>query len=244
METTSFIALSRQSSLRRELNVVANNIANMNTVGFKGERMMFVEHVVKSRGGEQILGDKLSYVRDMSTMHDLSDGPMEQTGNPLDVAITGDGHFRVQTEFGERYTRNGRFQLDEGGQLVTKSGDPVLSDGGQPFFFAPGEANISIARDGTISTRNGSLGRLGVVNFDDQQQLRPDNSGLYASETPANPVVDPNISQGVLEGSNIQPIVEMSRLIEVQRKYEGVRKFLDKEDERMRKMLRDLSEVA
>ncbi len=244
METTSYIALSRQSSLRRELDIVANNIANMNTVGFKGERMQFVEHLVKSRGSHKVLGNKLSYVRDISTIRDLSHGPLEKTGNSLDVGIAGDGYFAIQTELGERYTRNGRFQLDEGGQLVTQKGDAVLSDGGQPFFFAPGEANISIGRDGTVSTVNGTVGRLSVVNFDNQHQLRPDVSGLYASETPPNPVDEPNIVQGVLEGSNIQPIIEMSRLIEVQRKYEGVRNFLDKEDERMRKMLRDLSEVA
>ncbi|MBM09575.1 MAG: flagellar basal-body rod protein FlgF [Magnetovibrio sp.] len=244
METTSYIALSRQSSLRRELDIVANNIANMNTAGFKGERMQFVEHLVKSRGDHKILGNKLSYVRDISTIRDLNHGPLEKTGNSLDVGIAGDGYFVIQTEFGERYTRNGRFQLDEGGQLVTQNGDAVLSDGGQPFFFAPGEANISISRDGTISTVNGTVGRLSIVNFDNQHQLRPDVSGLYASETQPNPVDEPNLVQGVLEGSNVQPIVEMSRLIEVQRKYEGVRNFLDKEDERLRKMVKDLSEVA
>ena len=114
MENTSFIALSRQSALRRQMDVVANNVANMNTAGFKGERMMFVEHLVKSKGGEKILGDRLSYVRDISTMRDLSDGPLEKTGNPLDLAITGDGYFMVQTDVGNQYTRNGRFQLDEG----------------------------------------------------------------------------------------------------------------------------------
>ena len=244
MENTSFIALSRQSALRRQMDVVANNVANMNTAGFKGERMMFVEHLVKSKGGEKILGDRLSYVRDISTMRDLSDGPLEKTGNPLDLAITGDGYFMVQTDVGNQYTRNGRFQLDEGGQLVTQAGDPVLSDGGQPFFFAPGDSKISVGRDGTVSTTNGALGRIAVVSFDNQHQLRPGAGGMYTTEAEAKPVERPAVVQGMLEGSNIQPVAEMSRLIEVQRTYEGVRNFLEKEDERMRKMMRDLSEVV
>lgn len=226
------------------MDVVANNIANMNTAGFKGERMMFVEHLVKSKGGEQTLGDKLSYVRDIATMRDLSDGPLEQTGNSLDLAIAGDGYFTIQTDTGNRYTRNGRFQLDEGGQLVNQAGQPVLSDGGQPFFIAPGDGKISVGPDGTISTANGELGRVAVVTFENQHQLRPGAGGLFATEAEATPVEKPKVVQGMLEGSNIQPVVEMSRLIEVQRTYEGVRNFLEKEDERMRKMIKDLSEVA
>jgi len=206
--------------------------------------MMFVEHLMKSPGGEKILGDKVSYVRDISTMRDLSDGPLEQTGNQLDLAISGDGYFTIQTETGNRYTRNGRFQLDEGGQMVNQSGQPVLSDGGQPFFFTPGEGKISIGGDGTVSTENGDLGRIAIVNFDNQHQLRPGAGGLFATEAEATPVEKPSVIQGMLEGSNIQPVVEMSRLIEVQRTYEGVRSFIDREDERMRKMIKDLSEVA
>ena len=118
METPTLGALSRQTTLRRQMDIVANNnIANMNTSGYKGERMMFVEHLVKSRGGERILGDKVSYVRDIATMRDLSNGPLEQTGN-LGVALEEEGYFVVQTDTGNNYTRNGRFKLDEGGQLA------------------------------------------------------------------------------------------------------------------------------
>jgi len=244
METTTFIALSRQSSLRRQMDVVANNIANMNTTGFKGERMMFVEHLVKSKGGERILGDKVSYTRDIATMRDLSPGALEHTGNPLDVAIEGDGYFVVQTDAGNRYTRNGRFQLDEDGQLVNAAGHPVLSDGGAPFFFAPGDTKITISNDGSVSTQNGDVGRISVMGFENQHQLRPGAGGLYATEVVPQPVEKVKLTQGMLESSNIQPVVEMARMIEVHRKYEGVKGFLEKEDERMKKMIRDLSEVA
>jgi len=226
------------------MDVVANNIANMNTTGFKGERMMFVEHLVKSKGGERILGDKVSYTRDISTMRDLSPGALEHTGNPLDVAIEGEGYFVIQTDGGDRYTRNGHFQLDENGQLITGGGQPVLSDGGAPFFFAPGDTKITISGDGTVSTQNGDVGRLSVVGFENQHKLRPGSGGLYATEDTPQPVEKVKLIQGKLEGSNIQPVVEMARMIEVHRKYEGVKGFLEKEDERMKKMIRDLSEVA
>jgi len=244
METSTFIALSRQTALRRQMDVVANNIANMSTTGFKGERMMFVEHLVKSQGGERILGDKISYVRDIATMRDLSAGPLEQTGNPLDVAIEDEGYFVIQSDSGNRYTRNGRFQLDESGQLVTASGGSVLSDGGQPFFFAPGDTKISIARDGTVSTQNGDLGRIAVVNFANEHQLRPGAGGLYSTEAAPQPLENPGLVQGMLEGSNIQPVVEMARMIEVHRTYDGVKGFIEKEDERMRRMIRDMGQVA
>jgi len=244
LETTTYIALSRQTTLRRQMDVVANNIANMNTHGFKGERMMFVEHLVKSRGGEKILGEKLSYVRDISTMRDISDGPLEQTGNPLDLAISGKGYFVIQTDTGNHYTRNGRFQIDESGQLVNKSGQSVLSDNGQPFFLAPGDGEITVGPDGTVSTNNGNLGKISVVTFNNEQELRPGASGLFSTEAEAQPVENPTVMQGMLEGSNIQPVVEMSRLIHVQRSYDGVKGFLEREDERMRRMVRDLAEVS
>jgi len=226
------------------MDIVANNIANMSTTGFKGERMMFVEHLVKSKGGDRILGDKISYVRDIATMRDLSAGPLEQTGNPLDMAIEDEGYFVIQTDTGNQYTRNGRFKLDEGGQLVTATGNPVLSDGGQPFFFAPGDTKIAVARDGTISTQNGDLGRVAVVNFENEHELRPNAGGLYATEATPTPVERPNVVQGMLEGSNIQPVVEMARMIQVHRAYDGVKSFLEKEDDRMRKMIRNLAEAA
>lgn len=244
METPTFIALSRQTTLRREMDIVANNIANMSTNGYKGKRMMFVEHLVKSAGGDQILGDKISYVRDIATMRDLSAGPLEQTGNPLDVALEAEGYFTVQTDTGNAYTRNGRFRLSPEGQLVTAAGHPVLSNGGQPFFFAPGDTKITVARDGTVSTQNGDLGKLAVVAFENEHQLRPGAGGLYTTEATPQPVERPAITQGMLEGSNIQPVVEMARMIEVHRAYDAVKNFIEKEDDRMRQMIRDLSDTS
>lgn len=244
METPTLVALSRQTTLRRHMDIVANNIANMNTSGFKGESMMFVEHVVKSKGGERIFGDKIAYVRDIATMRDLSNGTLEQTGNPLDLALEGEGYFVIETDTGNNYTRNGHFQLDDGGQLVTTSGNPVLSDGGAPFFFAPGDTKISIARDGTVSTQNGVLGRITVVNFENEHKMRPVANGLFSADDAPTPVERPAMAQGMLEDSNIQPVIEMARMIEVHRAYDAVKGFIEKEDERMRAMIRDLPTVS
>ncbi|NQU60533.1 MAG: flagellar basal-body rod protein FlgF [Rhodospirillales bacterium] len=246
METTSLIAMSRQSGLQRQMDIVANNIANMNTNGFKGENMMFVEHLVKSQGGQKLLGSKLSFVRDIATMTDFSDGPSERTGNPLDLAIRAEGYFVIQTDKGERYTRNGRFKLDEGGQMVTQKGDPVLSSGNNPIFLSPEDTEISISRDGTVSTNNGDLGRLKLVTFEKPQLLKRSAGGIFAPAEGQRPkdVESPDIAQGMLEGSNVKPILEMAKMIDVQRTYDGVRDFIDREDERMRNMVKEMGQTV
>lgn len=244
MENTSLVALSRQTTLRRQMDVVANNIANMNTTGFKGEKMMFTEHMVKSRGGETIFGDNISFVRDVATMRDTSEGPMEATSNPLDLAIGGEGYFVIGTDKGNRYTRNGHLKLDEAGQLVTQAGDPVLSDNEEPFFFSTQDIEISISRDGTISTENGDLGRIRVVRFDNEQQLRAVSSGLYATEDPPQDMETPQVVQNMLEKSNVQPILEITKMIEVNRSYASLQKFIDQENERVKKMSDEFARVA
>ena len=241
MENTSFIALSRQGTLRRQMAIIAHNIANMNTTGFKGEKMMFIQHLEKSRGGERILGDKLAFVRDIATVRDTTEGHLVKTGNPLDLAISGDGYFAVETAVGERYTPNGRFRIDEAGQLVNQQGNTILSDGGQPFFFAPGDTEITVSRDGTISTVNGDLGRLRVVTFENQQDMTASAGGLYSSENQPTDVEGPDVVQGMLESSNVQPIIEMTKMISVHRAYESIKRFIDREDERITTMIEEMA---
>ena len=243
MENTALIALSKQTALNRKMAVLANNLANMNTTGFKGDKMMFVEHIQKSRGGAAINDDKLAFVRDIATVRDLSEGPLKSTSNPLDVAVQGEGYLVVQTDLGDRFTRNGHLRLDETGQLVTQQGGPILAEGG-PIIFSPQDTNIVIARDGTVSSENGEIGKLRVVSFENQQKLQVISDGLLSSEDAPTPVENPAVIQGMLEGSNIKPIVEMSRLIETQRAYDGVRKFIDREDERIKNMVRELGRTV
>ncbi len=240
MESSIIVALSRQAGLRRQLDVIANNMANMNTTGFKGQNLMFVDLLVKNRSADRPLESKVAYTRDIATWRDYSEGPLKDTGNPLDVAVRGDGYFVIDTPDGERYTRNGRFMLNDQGQLVNERGDAVMSEGGQPFTINPEDQQIAIARDGTVSTAAGDLGRLRVVRFDNQQGLRETFSGLYTSTEDPQPVDAPDVVQGMLEGSNVEAVVELTRMIDVNRQHSGVSKFIDSEDERIRRMVREL----
>ncbi|MCW9033386.1 MAG: flagellar basal-body rod protein FlgF [Alphaproteobacteria bacterium] len=241
MENTLFIALSRQTTLRREMSTIANNLANMNTTGFKGEKTMFVEHLIKSKDGDKILGTKLSYARDIAQYRNTMDGPVQNTGNPLDVAIHGDGYFTVETEQGTRYTRNGNFTINSEGQLTTKGGNPILSATGAPFFFGPTDTNIHIAGDGTVSTSNGELGKLEVVTFENNQKLMKVANGLYTSKDDPQPAETTAIVQGALEGSNVVPMLEMTRMIEVQRSYQSAANLVSKEDQRLKSLLSVIS---
>lgn len=241
MENTMLVALSRQGGLHRQMSVIANNIANMNTIGFKGENMMFIQHLERSHGSERLLSDKIAFVRDIATARDFTEGPMEKTGNPLDVAISGEGFLVIDVEGEDLYTRAGRLHLDNTGQLTTSQGFPVLSDAGQPFFFSPEDTEINISRDGTISTENGDLGRLRVVRFENNQQLRQVSGGLFVSEAVPEDVENPQVIQGMVESSNVEPILELTKMIEVSRSYESVKKLIDREDDRIKKMVKEVT---
>jgi flagellar basal-body rod protein FlgF len=235
MESSLLIALSRQTTLRREMASVANNIANMNTQAYKGEKMMFADHMVRSKSENSILGDKLSFVRDIAQYRDLSEGTMQETGNPLDVAIHGDGYFTVQTPEGNRYTRNGHFQLNNEGIIVNTDGHPVLTDNGDKVQTTPGNSRLEISRNGVITTDAGAVGKLALVEFKNPQELDKVSNTLFTSKESGTQVASPHVIQGTLEGSNVQPIIEMTRMIDVQRAYENAKKLVDSEDERIKK---------
>lgn len=239
MENTLSIALSRQAALARRMSMVANNIANINTDGYRAERMMFVDHLVKSRGGERILGTKLAFVRDVASYRDVREGELKATGNPLDVAINGDGYFAVDTPTGERYTRAGSFQVNEAGQLVTADGYAVLSEGGQPFFLSTADKSVSISEDGTVSTENGPLGRVRVVRFQNNQNLEQVVGGLLATDAAPEAVEGARLVQGATEGSNVNGVIEMAEMIKVHRAYDSARRIISTEDERIKKMVEE-----
>ena len=159
MENTLLIGLSRQVTLERQMDVVANNIANVNTTGFKADRSVFEEYLMPVAHEDNFVGRdrRLSYVQDRATFHDFSSGPSEQTKNPLDVAIDGGGFLVVQTPAGERYTRDGGLQINNQGQLVNASGNQVLGTNG-PIVFQPTDHDISIAADGNVSVLKASTG--------------------------------------------------------------------------------------
>lgn len=237
METSIIVGLTRQDTLRRELDVVANNLANMNSTAFKGERMLFAEHLVPTPSGDDRLGDAVALVRDAATVRDLSPGEFRETDSDFDVAIEGDGYFVVSTPLGPRYTRDGHLQLNENGELVSSRGFTVLADGA-PVQVGFDDAQIAIARDGTISSEARVLGKLDVVRFERPQRLQAAEGGLMtAGDELPQPVTSPAIHQGMLEGSNVEPITEIDRLIQVQRAYDQARQLAEREDDRIRKML-------
>ncbi|HVX98285.1 MAG TPA: flagellar basal-body rod protein FlgF [Pseudorhodoplanes sp.] len=253
MENVLLIGLSRQMSLHREIDVVANNIANLNTTGFKADNAVFEEYLMPgARAGQFAPPDRrMSYVQDRQTWHDLSQGPVEATGNPLDVAIDGEGFLVVQTPRGERYTRNGALQLNANGQLVTSEGYAVMGEAG-PITLQSTDKDIMITREGTITVREGAnttsdaiRGKLRLVTFAPNQPLRKDAGSTFAAAqgVQPQPVASPRIVQGSIEKSNVRSIVEMTRMIEVTRNYTQVANILQTQNDMRRNAIDKLAEV-
>lgn len=246
MENASLVGLSRQVALRRELDIIANNVANMNTSGFKAEQLALGEHVMpKARDDQFQRPDRtLSFVEDLSTWHDQSPGVVQTTGGANDFAIDGDGFFVVETPAGPRYTRNGAFQINASGDLVTSDGARVLSTAG-PVQFAPTETGFTVAGDGTITTSEGIRGRLRIARFSNMQDLTKDGGSLFSSTATPNETasIRTRVVQGAIEKSNVKPISEMSRLIEVTRAYENVTGMLSRQDEMRRSAIERLADV-
>ncbi len=248
MQNTLLIGLSRQVALSRELDVVANNIANLNTTGFKAEGSIFEEFLNSNARADQS-GNRVSFVRDRGTWHDLSAGPVEKTGNPLDVAIDGNALLVVQSPRGERYTRNGSMQINAQGQLVTTEGNPVLGEAG-PITFQPTDNQVSISGDGTVSVREGNgktdsqRGKLRLVSVANAQNLQKDGGSTFsiAGETPQATKTS-RVVQGAIEKSNVRAVVEMTRMIEVTRSYTQVANMLSQQADMQKSSMNKLADV-
>ncbi|KPF66223.1 flagellar biosynthesis protein FlgF [Bosea sp. AAP35] len=244
MENALLVGLSRQMALARELDVIANNMANVGTNGFKTRSARFNEFLSPSASADSFkpADRKLSYVIDKGTPIDLSQGSTERTGNPLDVALRGDAFLVVQTPGGDRYTRAGSLDINAQGQLVTQSGQPVMGDGG-PITFGAAESNARIAADGTVSTDQGQRGKIRMVRFADARLLSSEGTNLFASTAaplPAGP--EARLEPGAIEGSNVKAVIEMTRLMEVQRSYQSVANMMSKTDELRSKAISRLAD--
>ena len=253
MENSALVGLSGQIALQRELDVIANNVANINTAGYKSDNSVFQEHLMLVARANQFRGNDraLSFVQDRATWIDFSPGPTEQTGNPLDLSIDGNAFLTVQTPRGERYTRNGALQINAAGELVTSEGLQVLGQNG-PIVFQPNDREISITLDGTISVRNGATttdtqrGKLKLASFDQAQRLQKDGTSTYAAPngvTAQPPTAKVRVSQGTVEKSNVKSVVEMTRLIEVTRAYTQVASMLQSHSDMRKSAVDKLSEV-
>lgn len=243
MENAALIGLSRQVGLQRQLDVVANNLANINTSGFKGQKLLFEQYLmpVASHNDFERTDKTLSFAHDWGTLNDLGAGSIRQTDNPLDVALLGDGFLVVQTPDGENYTRNGALQLNANGILVNSEGWPILSNDGI-IQFAPSETDISITQAGVISSSAGFKGEFKLVRFETPQTLTRTGTNLFYG---ANPLAAENISvqQGALEQSNINAVTELTEMIRITRSYQAVAGMMEKQDQLRRDAISSLGDL-
>lgn len=234
MESAGYVTLGRQSGLLREMQVVANNIANAPTVGFRREGVVFSEFVQRA-GSDPSVSMALGNARHL----DLTQGGLTQTGGAYDFAIQGEGFFLIETPDGSQLTRAGAFTPGPDGALVTLDGHRLLDGGGSPVTIPAGVGRVTMGADGTLSAGGQPIARIGVWLPVDPLRLRQTGSArLDGGEVV--PAEGATLVQGALEESNVDPIAELSRMIEVQRAYEMGQGFLDREDERMRGMIRTL----
>jgi|HubBroStandDraft_6_1064221.scaffolds.fasta_scaffold508364_2 flagellar basal-body rod protein FlgF len=238
MQTPSYVALSSQAALSRQMDVVANNLANASTTGYKAQRLQFTQYLVPSGNGDT------AFVQDASTYRDTKQGPLTRTGNSLDVAIDGTGYLVVTTPEGERYTRNGHLQLSPDGSLVTAQGYGVQGDGGGPVTLPTGASDIVITKDGTVSTRQGTVGKIRLVAFDDETQVQPEADGLYVSNATPAPAANATLRQGLIEDSNVQPVIELTRLMSISRSYSAISDMINDENDRIKGAIDKLSKVV
>jgi flagellar basal-body rod protein FlgF len=252
MQNMLLVGLSRQMTLERQMDVVANNVANVNTSGFKADRSLFEEFLQSGAHEDNFTRSdrRVSFVQDRGTFHDLSQGSAEQTKNPLDVAIDGGGFLVVQTPAGERYTRDGGLQINNLGQLVTAGGNPVLGGSG-PIVFQQTDHDVTIAPDGNVTVVEGTSrtdsvrGKLRMVSFADAQKLLKEGSNLYSAGTgaAAQPDTKSVVRQGFIEKSNVNSVTEMSRMIEITRTYTQISTLLQQQSDLHKSAIEKLADV-
>ena len=239
METTMYLAISRQAVLRREMEAVAHNLANANTTGYKSQSPLFREVLSKTSPTETI-----SQVIDQGLMTNTSDGPLKNTGNNFDFGIRGGGYFAVQTPAGERYTRNGNFKLDSASRLVTQMDNGVVGADNRPITIPPNAGEIRVAGDGTILAGTQVIGQMKVVGFSNDRALkRGPNSLMIASEAPQR-APQAKVVQGVIEESNVIPMFEISRMSEIVRNFQQANNMVEQEHDRQRDAVRRIGKPA
>jgi flagellar basal-body rod protein FlgF len=234
MDAAGYATLNRQSGLMREMGIVANNIANASTTGYRREGVVFSEFVAALDEDPS-----LSMAHASGRHVDLSQSTITQTGGKFDFAIQGEGFFLIDTPQGQRMTRAGSFTPSAEGELVTPDGYRLLDAGGAPIFIPPDAKGVALAADGTLSANGQPISQVGLWQPVDPLTLKHQAGTLFAADA-VEPAEGATIMQGMLEDSNVEPVSEIARMIEVQRAYELGQKFLDAEDERVRGVIQAL----
>ena len=231
-----YLTLNRQTGLATELDIVANNIANMDTTGFRREGLAFTEHVLAADGQSIAMADA------SARFASERPGEMQLTGGRLDIAIEGPGYFLLETSEGQVLTRAGSFLRSPEGLLVAAHGERVLDTGGAPVFLPGNAGPLEIGADGTIAGRDGPIARLAVVDALPGAMRRIGDTAWRVEDGDITPVETPRLRQGALERSNVNPVAEIARLIEVTRAYETAQSLIESEDERIRATIRTLGQ--
>ncbi|MFN6952186.1 MAG: flagellar hook-basal body complex protein [Albidovulum sp.] len=236
MDNAVYTTLNRQSGLMTEMRAVANNIANLSTTGFRREGVIFAEHVAALGRGEP----SLSLASAEGRIVDLAQGPMVRTGGAFDLAIEGEGFFQIDTSAGPRLTRAGDFMPSAEGELVTVDGARLLDLSGAPVLVPVDAGEVAVAPDGTVSVAGNPVARIGIFRPLDPSGLVHSGGTRFEAVGGVEPAEGGTIFQGYLENSNVNPVTEIARMIEVQRAYEMGQGFLDREDERIRAVIQTL----
>jgi flagellar basal-body rod protein FlgF len=234
MQTITDIALSRLQAQQRAMDITANNLANADTPGFKAQRVLFSDwlspqHARSVAGGES----SIAYTQDRATYRDYSAGALSQTGNPLDIAIDGSGFFTVRTPSGTRLTRAGSFALMPDGTIADINGNALLDTNGQPLQIAAGDTNISVAGDGSLATSSGPIGQIAVVTPNDPNSLQAEGGRLFSTGSGTTPSAAPNLVQGAVESSNVQPVLELTRMMDQLREFQFTAELVQSENDRV-----------
>jgi flagellar basal-body rod protein FlgF len=246
MDVSAYVLLSHEQALRRRLDVAANNMANTSTIGFKREQPLFHEYVERADEAPVDSAKNTSFVLDYGAVHDARQGAFQATGNPLDVMIDGPGYLSVETpEGGVAYTRAGSIKIREDGQLVTAGGQPLLGAGGRPITIpADQRGAIAVTADGNIVGAQGALGRLAVTVFDDERGLDPRGDGMMTGQGGRELAAgETRLKVGGLEGSNVQPIVETTAMVEILRSYQSSQRLSDSLNDMRKNAIGRLSRI-
>ena len=210
---------------QRTMDVTANNIANSSTPGYKAQHVLFSDWLLPRTGPTHDQDKQIAFAQDHATWRDQTAGSIQQTGAPLDLAMTGQGFFAVQTPDGVRLTRAGRFTLGSDGVVAAEAGHPLLDTGGSP-------GNIRVAIEGSLSTDPGLVGKIGVVQPTDINRMSAEGSHLFRSDSPTAPVARPSVIQGAIEQSNVSPMLEMSGMMQLSRDFALISQFVQSEADR------------
>ena len=242
MQNASTIALSRLVAQQRAMDVTAGNIANVDTPGFKTERTLCADWLSRQAGTDPVPGGRvLAYTQDRATYRDQAAGALSHTANPLDLAITGPGFFTVQSKAGPVLTRAGRFELQADGTVADADGNALLDSSGSPLGVAAADTALRVAGDGTLSSENGQLGKIGVVQPADPNRMQALGKRLLSAATATGPVAQPRSVSGALEESNVQPVAETTRMMNDLREFQFVSQFVEAEGQRQQSAIDKLT---